>query len=254
MAIKLAIDKQSKVPYYHQLKQAIMTAIEHGNLKAGDMLPGEFSLAEQLGISRLVVHRALREMVADGVLERKRAVGTFVATPVKREFLVEGSLFSLSEGLAKNELEFSNRILTQEVIPAKGEVMQALKLSEGARVVHLVSLRCIKELPFAVEEMFFPYERFPLMANQNLNNASTYATLGRLYDSYPHEAIDRVSADSATRQEASLLELRMNHPVLKLRRIAMNKTGEPIEYAVVAFHADRYQIVSKVRKTRYLTS
>ena len=248
MVINISIDKQSKVAYYHQLKQAVMAKIELGDLKPGDMLPGEFSLAEQLGISRLVVHRALREMVADGMLERKRAVGTFVALPAKREFLVDGSLFSLSEGLAKNELEFSNRILTQEVIPAAGEVMQALKLAEGDQVVHLVSLRCIRELPFAVEEMYFPYELFPLMATQNLNNASTYATLGKLYDAYPHEAIDRVSADSATRLEASLLDVRLNHPVLKLKRIAVNKSGHPIEYAVVAFHADRYQIVSRVRK------
>lgn len=249
MEINFAIDRQSKVPYYHQLKQAVMTAIELGNLKPGDMLPGEFSLAEQLGISRLVVHRALREMVADGILERKRAVGTFVALPVKREFLVEGSLFSLSEGLAKNELEFSNRILTQEVIPAAGEAMQALKLAEGAQVVHLVSLRSIRKLPFAVEEMFFPYDRFPDMATHDLNNASTYAVLGKLYDAYPHEAIDRVSADGATRQEASSLDVRINHPVLKLKRIALNKSGEPIEYAVVAFHADRYQIVSRVRRS-----
>lgn len=250
MVKNLSIDKHSKVPYYHQLKQAIMSAIELGDLKPGDMLPSEFALAEQLGISRLVVHRALREMVADGILERKRAVGTFVALPVKREFLVEGSSFSLSEGLAKNELEFSNRILTQEVIPAAGEVMQALKLAEGAQVVHLVSLRCIRGLPFAVEEMYFPYDRFPVMATQNLNNASTYAALGQLYDAYPHEAIDRVSADSATRLEASLLDVRINHPVLKLKRIAVNKSGEPIEYAVVAFHADRYQIVSRVRRSR----
>ncbi len=246
--MNIAIDKQSKVPYYHQLKQAIVTAIELGDLKPGDMLPSEFSLAEQLGISRLVVHRALRELVADEVLERKRAVGTFVALPVKREFLVEGSLFSLSEGLAKSELDFSNRILTQEVIPVTGEVMQALKLAEGALVVHLVSLRCIRQLPFALEEMFFSYDRFPAMATQNLNNASTYAALEKLYGAYPHEAIDRVSADGATRSEASLLEVRFNHPVLKLKRVALNKSGDPVEYALVTFHADRYQIVSRVRK------
>jgi GntR family transcriptional regulator len=249
MEINISIDKHSKVPYYHQLKQAIATAIELGDLKPGNMLPSEFSLAEQLGISRLVVHRALREMVADGILERKRAVGTFVAMPAKREFLVEGSLFSLSEGLAKSELEFSNRILTQEIIQASGEVAQALKIAAGARVVHLVSLRCIRQLPFALEEMFFSYDRFPAMATQDLNNASTYAALEKLYGAYPHEAIDRVSADGATRSEASLLDVRINHPVLKLKRIAMNKAGEPVEYAIVTFHADRYQIVSRVKRS-----
>lgn len=248
MEINIAIDKLSKVPFYHQLKQAILTAIELGDLKPGDMLPSEFAIAEQLGISRLVVHRALRELVTEGTLERRRAIGTFVALPEKREFLVEGALFSLSEGLAKSDLEFTNRIITQEVIPAAGEILQALHLSEGAKVVHLISLRFIQKLPFAVEEMHFPYERFPDMATLDLNNCSTYATLERVYSAYPVEVIDRISADSASRLEASLLEVRLNHPVLRLKRTAIDKSGEPVEFAIVTFHANRYQIVSVTRR------
>lgn len=248
MEINLAIDKQSKVPYYHQLKQAILTALELGDLKPGDMLPNEFALAEQLGISRLVVHRALRELVTEGALERRRAIGTFVAYPEKREFLVEGALFSLSEGLAKSDLKFTNQIKTQEVISAPGEVVQALQLPEGAKVVHLISLRFIQELPFAVEEMYFPYERFPAMATLDLNNCSTYATLEKVYSAYPVEVIDRISADSASRMEASLLDVRLNHPVLRLKRTALDRTGSPVEFAIVTFHANRYQIVSRTRR------
>ena len=247
--MNLAIDRQSLVPFYHQLKQAIAAAIESGELRPGDKLPSEYSLAEKLGISRLVVHRALRELVGDGVLERKRAVGTFVATPAKREFLVEGSLFSLSEAPAKSELEFSNRILTQDTIPAAEEARLALKLPESARVVHLLSLRSVRKLPFALEEMYFAFERFPAMATQDLNDHSTYAALEELYGERPQEAVDRISADGATRLEASLLGVRFRQPVLKLKRVAVNKSGEPIEYAVVTFHADRYHIVSRVRRS-----
>jgi GntR family transcriptional regulator len=246
--VNLAIDRQSLVPYYHQLKQAIAAAIESGELRPSDKLPSEFALAEKLGISRLVVHRAFRELVGDGVLERKRAVGTFVATPAKREFLVEGSLFSLSEALAKSELESSNSILTQEVIVAPEEVRQALKLPEAARVVHLLSLRSIRKLPFALEDMYFAFERYPAMATRDLNNRSTYAALEELYGEHPQEAVDRISADGATRLEASLLGVRFHQPVLKLKRIAVNKSGEPIEFTVVTFHADRYHIVSRVRR------
>ncbi|MEN6392806.1 MAG: GntR family transcriptional regulator [Anaerolineaceae bacterium] len=248
MEINLAIDKQSKVPYYHQLKQAIIAAIELGDLQPGDMLPSEFSLAEQLGISRLVVHRALRELVSEGVLNRKRAIGTFVSIPEKREFLVEGALFSLSEELAKNNLDFSNRILTQEIISAQGEAAQALNLVDDAKVVHLVSLRYIQQLPFAIEEMFFPYEQFPKMATLDLNNSSTYAVLEKYYSAYPSEALDKISAGGATRLEASLLEVYFNHPVLRVKRIGLDKSGNPIEFAMVTFHANRYQLISRVKR------
>ncbi len=248
--MNLAIDRQSLVPFYHQLKQAIAAAIEAGELKPGDKLPSEYCLAEKLGISRLVVHRALRELVGDGALERKRAVGTFVATPAKREFLVEGSSFSLSEALARSELESSNRILTQETIAAPEEARQALKLPESARVVHLLSLRSVRGLPFALEEMYFACDRYPAMATLDLNNRSTYAALEELYGERPQEAVDRISADGATRLEASLLGVRFHQPVLKLKRIAVNKSGEPIEFTNVTFHADRYHIVSRVRRAQ----
>jgi GntR family transcriptional regulator len=246
--VNLGIDRQSLVPFYHQLKQAIAAAIEAGELKPGDKLPSEFSLAEKLGISRLVVHRALRELVGEGALERKRAVGTFVAQPARREFLVEGSLFSLSEALAKSELESSNRILTQETVPAPEEVRQALRLPEAARVVHLLSLRSVRKLPFALEDMYFSAQRYPAMATRDLNNRSTYAALEELYGERPQEAVDRISADGANRQEAALLGLRFHQPVLKLKRLAVNKAGEPIELTTVTFHADRYRIVSRVRR------
>jgi len=247
--VNLAIDRQSLVPFYHQLKQAIAAAIESGELAPGDRLPSEYSLAEQLGISRLVVHRALRELVGEGALERKRAVGTFVTAPARREFLVEGSLFSLSEALARSELESTNRILTQEVVPAPEEARLALKLPEGARVVRLLNLRSVRGLPFALEQMYFPSERFPELAVRDLNDRSTYAALEELYGERPQEAVDRISADGAGRPEASLLGLRPRQPVLRLKRVALDRRGEPMEFTVVSFHADRYHIVSRVRRT-----
>ncbi len=86
----ITIDKESAVPYYHQVKEAVRALITGGKLKPGEMLPSEFGLSEQLGISRLVVHRAYRELVTEGLLIRKRAKGTFVAPLIKRGFKVTG--------------------------------------------------------------------------------------------------------------------------------------------------------------------
>ena len=66
--MKITVNKQSAIPYYHQVKEAVKTLIASGELKPGDMLPSEFSLSEQLDISRLVVHRAFRELVTEGLL------------------------------------------------------------------------------------------------------------------------------------------------------------------------------------------
>ena len=177
--MNINFNKQSAVPYYQQVKEEIKALIASGGLKPGDMLPTEFNLSRQLGISRLVVNRAFRELVSEGVLFRKQARGTFVATPVKRNYMVTGPLFSMTENLSMEALEPSNQILVQEVIDLSEEIQNELGLPEGARVTHLRNLRLSKQIPFAIEEIYIPYDRFPAIADLDLNNNSVYFNPGK---------------------------------------------------------------------------
>ena len=247
--MNIIFNKQSAVPYYHQIKEAVKALITSGELKPGDMLLSELALSEQLGISRLVVHRAFRELVTEGLLIRKRAKGTFVAPLIKRSYMVTGPLFSMTENLSADALEPSNRILLQEVISASDEIRNDLKLPEGALVIHLRNLRLAKQLPFAVEEMFFPLGRFPALADLDLNDRSVYHTLEELYDAHPQEALDLITAGSATGQEAGLLGINKGAPVMRLKRISTDRLGLPVEHSKVVFHADRYQFVARMQRT-----
>jgi GntR family transcriptional regulator len=247
--LNINFNKQSAVPYYHQIKEAMKALITSGELKPGDMLPTEFSLSEQLGISRLVVHRAYRELVTEGLLIRKRARGTFVAPLIKRSYMVTGPLFSMTENLSADALEPSNKILVQEVIPSSEEIRNELKLLEGAQVIHLRNLRLAKQLPFAFEDMYFSCNRFPALANLDLNNCSVYVTLEKLYDAHPQEALDLITAGSATAQEAGLLGINKGAPVMRLKRISTDRLGLLVEYSKVVFHADRYQFVARMQRT-----
>jgi len=247
--LNIIFNKQSAVPYYHQIKEALKASITSGDLKPGDMLPSEFGLSEQLGISRLVVHRAYRELVSEGLLIRKRAVGTFVAPPIKRSYTVTGPLFSMTENLSADALEPSNRILLQELIPASREISNELRLPEGAQVIHLRNLRLAKQLPFAIEELYFSWERFPALATQDLNNCSIYTTLEKLYAAHPQEALDLITAGSATGPEAGLLGINKGAPVMRLKRVSTDRLGLLVEYSRVVFHADRYQFVARMQRT-----
>jgi GntR family transcriptional regulator len=230
------------------VKEGVKALISRGELKPGDMLTTEFTLSEQLGISRLVVHRAYRELVSEGLLIRKRAKGTFVSPPGHRSYTVVGPLFSLTEDLTREGMKPSNKILAQEVIPASKEVKDELKLPEGAQVIHLCNLRLVDELPFSIEDMYLPAERFPKLAEMDMNNRSVYATLEKLYDAHPQEALDLVSAGSATREEAQLLGINKGAPVMHLKRTSSDRQGLPVEYSKVVFHAERYQFVARVQR------
>jgi len=246
--LKISVDKQSAVPYYHQVKEAVKALIAGGELKPGDMLASEYSLSEQLGISRLVVHRAYRELVSEGLLIRQRARGTFVAPPAKRSYPVAGSLMSLTESLASAGLNPQSQILVQEVIPAAGALCGKLALPEGAPVFHLCSLRLVDGLPVAIDDVYHPAERFSALADLDWSNRSVYATLEKLYDAHPQEALDVITAGSATRDEARLLGINKGAPVMRTQRTATDRQGLPVEFSNVVFHAERYQFVAHMQR------
>ena len=244
--MRIAVDPSSAVPLYAQVKDAIRARISGGELKPGDRLPGEVAWGEQLGISRMTIHRALRELVNEGLLIRQRARGTFVAVPRRDKVMVEGPLFSLTEELTRDGLAFSNRILAQEVIAAAPDIAADLRLPAGAPVVRLLSLRTVGRQFFALEEMHYPFDRFPAMATLDLNNRSTYATLEAEYNAHPDQAVDHITAGTATAAEARLLGLKPGRPVLRVRRVSYDASGQPVESTVATFLADRYRIVARV--------
>ena len=246
--MNISVNKQSAIPYYHQVKEAVKILITGGDLNPGDMLPSEYRLSEQLGISRLVVHRAYRELVAEGLLIRRRAKGTFVAPLMKRSFTLTGPLFSMTEDLSLDALEPSNKILLQEVIEASEDIRNGLKLSEGVTVIHIHNLRMAMQLPFAIEDMYFSHDRFPAMVNLDLNNRSVYITLEKVYDAQPQEALDLISAGSASIQEARLLGINKGAPVMRVIRTSTDRFGLPVEYSKIVFHAGRYQLVAHMQR------
>jgi GntR family transcriptional regulator len=247
--MNINFDKGSAVPYYHQIKEALKASIASGALKPGDMLPSELSLSEQLEISRLVVHRAYRELVTEGLLIRKRAKGTFVSPPIKRDYNVAGPLSSTSEQLLKMGLEPANTMLAQELVAADEAVSSSLQLPPGAQVIHLRNLRFASQLPFAIEDTYLSYERFPGLLTLDLNNRSLYAELEKTYDAHPQEALDLLSVGAATSQEASLLGIHKGAPVMRVERKSTDKRGQPVEFTRSVFHAERIQFVARMRRS-----
>ena len=67
------VDRRSKVPLYHQLKDWIIRQIESGALDPGTQIPSEMALCASLGMSRTTVREALNQLVAVGWLYWVRA-------------------------------------------------------------------------------------------------------------------------------------------------------------------------------------
>lgn len=72
------IDAKPGQPLYQSVKEAVRAAIDSGSFAPGDRLPSTKAISEQMSVSLVTVHRALQELVSNGVLKRGQGRGTFV--------------------------------------------------------------------------------------------------------------------------------------------------------------------------------
>ncbi|MFN3684679.1 MAG: GntR family transcriptional regulator [Fimbriimonadaceae bacterium] len=68
-------------PLYQQVLEALERAIEVGEWKVGERLPGELQLAERFGVSYMTVRHAIQHLDSSGLVRRIRGKGVFVADP-----------------------------------------------------------------------------------------------------------------------------------------------------------------------------
>lgn len=84
-------DKNSALPLYRQIYEAIRRSVLSGELDSRMRLPSTRSLAQQLGVSRMTVVNAYEQLLAEGYLEGKTGAGTFVASVPPEQLLHIGN-------------------------------------------------------------------------------------------------------------------------------------------------------------------
>ena len=72
-----------KVNGYQGIKRLVRGQILSGRYQPNDKLPAEEQMSVELGTPRLTLHRALRELAAEGLLQRAARRGTVVSDPSK---------------------------------------------------------------------------------------------------------------------------------------------------------------------------
>lgn len=245
--MELSVDTSSHVPLYFQIYERMRILIESGKLKAGDKLPTEANLRDQLGVSRMTVRQALSELVKDGLIVRKRAKGSFVAKTRREVPLVRDVLRSFTEEAGRYGRHLQTRILAQEIVLAEGRVAQELQVASGTRAVMIKRLRILDGEPIALETSYLLHDRFPLLATLDLTDASLYCTLKERYSVAPWESIDSYAAGPATPAERKALGLEPCDAVWHCQRTSLDSDGGVIEYTESTFRLDRFRFTTRRR-------
>jgi GntR family transcriptional regulator len=231
----ITVDRYSPVPMYYQVAQQLEHAIETGELAAGTRLDGELALANQLGVSRPTLRRAIEYLVDRGYLVRRRAVGTQVVHPKVRRPV---ELSSLYDDLAASRKDPRTKVLSLETVPASDRVAHALGLEDGVEVLAMERLRYADGQPLAVMRNWLPVGLVDLDAGR-LERAGLYQLM-RAAGINLHLASQTIGARAASSAEARLLQAAKGEPLLTMERITYNEHGLPVELGDHLYRASLY--------------
>ncbi|MFV0307577.1 MAG: GntR family transcriptional regulator [Desertimonas sp.] len=242
MDATVTLNRLSPVPLYHQLADQLRQAISAGALPKGTYLGNEIVLAERWQVSRPTVRRAIQDLVEEGLLVRRRGIGTQVVNDqVRRPF----SLSSLHEDLAASGRTPTTTVLSLAAAGAGDEVAGELGIAPGDEVIEIVRIRAAGSRPLALLHNWLLRDVADELTAEQLQAEGLYALL-RAGGVRPHYAQQRLGAKIADAEEASLLGVERGAPLVTMRRVMQDDTGRVVEVGDHVYDAEHYSIEMSV--------
>lgn len=244
-SLPVVVDRNSPVPLYHQLAEQWATAIRSGALSPGDPFENELALVARLHLSRPTVRKAINELVRQGLLVRRRGIGTHVASQVVTK---DTSLTSLFDELRHSGHLPRTQVLQLQASRPNREVAVAMGLAPATPLVYLERLRFSDEVPLVVLRSWLP-PRFHDVSPDDFTNRSLYDVLAER-GVHQHSAQQRIGARLATARERRLLGLHRVDAVLTAQWLSREADGCVIEYGEHSYRGDSYELVNTIHDNR----
>jgi GntR family transcriptional regulator len=238
VTVRGTIDRASPVPYYHQLKELLRDEIVGGRWPAGVQIPSEPELCRTLDVSRTVVRQALGDLGNEGLLRRRKGLGTFVAEPKIHGRLVQ-SLTGFHDDMTAQGRVPRTRVLDQRVMPAPKVVAGELGVPTGTPVVMIERVRSVDGDPIVHVTTYLPHARVPGLEDVDLTDSSLYQTLAARYGLEIQRGRRMLESIAATSAWARELDLESGDPVLFLRSVTYTADDQAIEYYEARHRGDR---------------
>jgi len=236
-------------PKYAQVVTEIKRRIEHGQYAPGSLLPSEHQLVGEFGVSRPTVVRALATLRQDGWIETEQGKGSFVRG--RPAFADAQRTRPADDVLDLAEVELSGELVQAGVKLAPPHVITLLRLKPGAKAFLRQRLLSQDGEPVELASAWFPLELASgtdLASPELLSESIRQHLRARKKVRFDH-ATERITARRPAGEEAALLQVAPDAPVLSVIVTAYDATGAPLHVADLVLPGERHELHDGYRFT-----
>lgn len=234
--MKLKIDHNSSTPLHAQVESLVRKMIELPEYKNGGFLPKEIDLAKRLGISRNTLRQATNKLEYEGLLIRKKGIGTKVAEKGITTNLDNWQSFT--QEMSDQGIEFKNFLIDTKWVKASKKIANFFNIQEGGEILCLSRLRGFPDGPFVYFESYF-HPRIGLTGKEDFTKP-LYGILENEYHVVPSISKEKITAKLASKITADRLQIKKGDPVLIRERFVSDPGERPLEYNIGFYIAEKF--------------
>ena len=229
---------------YEKIYSTLRTSIERGDSPFLSFLPSENSLADEFGISRNTVRKALQYLASQGYVQAMQGKGIQIIFRRHRtsHFLLAG-IESLAEAGRRLGIEVRTRLLDSSTVTVDADLAQRSGLPEGASAIALKRLRSLDGRPAIVDHNMFLAEVVPRVPREAAES-SIYAYLENELGVSIVSSSRLATIEPADEEDLHYLDLGGQNCVGVVESFSFDSSGVPFEYTRSRHAARTFSFIS----------
>jgi GntR family transcriptional regulator len=242
--MELKIDHKNPLPLHVQVESLLRELIQEPEYQKGKFLPPEVELASKLGISRNTIRQATNKLEIEGLLIRKKGVGTRAADKTLTTNLDQWHGFT--QEMTQKGIVFKNFKIEVDWVNAEPKIAAFFGISENTNILCLSRLRGDDEGPYVFFKSYF-HPRIGLTGKEDFTRP-LYDLLEKDFYVIPSLSKERIKARLASSVTAKQLKIHNGDPVLVRERYVLDPGDRPIEYNIGFYKADKFTYAIDIRR------
>lgn len=199
---------------YARVKHFLKQGLARGRWAPGERMPSEAELVERFAVSRMTVTRALKELQAEGLVERSQGLGTFAARLHRVASTLR--LRDIHEEIEERGNTWHALVQLQRAESVRGALAARLGLSPGDRVFHTVIVHHEDGVPLQLEDRYVNPTCAPAYLDHDFTRTTPTQVLFDTTALWRAEYAIEVALPS--RDEARALDIGLREPCLVVTR------------------------------------
>jgi GntR family transcriptional regulator len=232
-------DPRTRSPRYVRVYTALREWIDTGKYAPGDKISSEEEIGQMFGVSRITTRKAIDLLVDDDLVFRMHGKGTYVSENVRQRVGIDNIKKRMRSARRR---AIHNKIKKAEVsvIMADPRTSLDLKLPPESKVLRASYIRTFSGQPVGYMEAFIPVKLGLKIKSSDLATSTPLKLLEKsgVKISGANQLIGATLADSHL---ASLLNVLVGSPLLRIKHVVFDSAEKPVERFIAYYRADQYE-------------